>query len=45
MSVVTALDLGAESGRVVAAPFTGVRIDLEVIRRFPNVDFACEPDL
>lgn len=39
MSVVAAVDLGAESGRVVAATFTGSRIDLDVVRRFSNPTF------
>jgi rhamnulokinase len=32
-----AVDLGAESGRVVAADFDGDRLSLEEVRRFPNV--------
>ena len=31
-----ALDQGAESGRAVAGHFDGDRLELEVIRRFPN---------
>lgn len=31
-----AIDLGAESGRVMAAHFDGKRIDLEEVHRFPN---------
>ncbi|MGC9467621.1 MAG: rhamnulokinase [Anaerolineae bacterium] len=34
--VFLAVDLGAESGRVVAGHFNGEHIDLEVIHRFPN---------
>ncbi|MCZ2847838.1 rhamnulokinase [Modestobacter sp. VKM Ac-2978] len=33
---VAAVDLGAESGRVVAATFDGQRLDLDVVGRFPN---------
>jgi rhamnulokinase len=33
---VIAVDLGAESGRVVACSFDGERLDLEVVHRFPN---------
>jgi rhamnulokinase len=36
VSVVAAVDLGAESGRVVSGTFTGSRIDLQVVRRFQN---------
>jgi rhamnulokinase len=32
-----AIDLGAESGRAVLGRFDGKRMDLEVMRRFPNV--------
>ena len=32
-----AVDLGAESGRVVAADFDGDRLSLEEVRRFPNL--------
>ncbi len=32
-----AVDIGAESGRVVAADFDGDRLSLEEVRRFPNV--------
>jgi rhamnulokinase len=32
-----AVDLGAESGRVVAAAFNGDRLSLSEVRRFPNV--------
>ena len=31
-----ALDLGAESGRVIVGKFDGERLDLEVAHRFPN---------
>jgi rhamnulokinase len=34
--VFLAVDLGAESGRVVAGHFDGVRIGLEEVHRFPN---------
>lgn len=37
MSVVAAVDLGAESGRVISGSFTGSRIELDVVRRFPNL--------
>jgi rhamnulokinase len=32
-----AIDLGAESGRAVLGSFDGERMDLEEVRRFPNV--------
>ena len=32
-----AIDIGAESGRVVAADFNGDRLSLDEVRRFPNV--------
>ena len=34
--VFLAVDLGAESGRVVAGNFDGARITLEEVHRFPN---------
>ncbi len=34
---VVAIDLGAESGRVIAASFNGQSLELQVIHRFPNV--------
>jgi rhamnulokinase len=37
LPTVLAVDLGAESGRVVAAGFDGSRVTLEVVHRFPNV--------
>lgn len=36
MTVVAAIDLGAESGRVISGTFSGERIDLDVIHRFEN---------
>ena len=33
---VLAVDLGAESGRVMAVRFDGTRFDLEELHRFPN---------
>src|SRR5512139_4004853 len=35
-SLVVAIDLGAESGRVVHATMDGGQIDLEIAHRFPN---------
>src|ERR1700694_4568903 len=32
-----AVDIGAESGRVVAADFDGDRLSLDEVKRFPNV--------
>ena len=37
MSTVLAVDLGAESGRVVAAGFDGAQVTMDVVHRFPNV--------
>ena len=34
--VYLAVDLGAESGRVIAGHFNGERVELEVMHRFPN---------
>ncbi|TFG71062.1 MAG: rhamnulokinase [Anaerolineales bacterium] len=34
--VYLAVDLGAESGRVIAGHFNGQRVELEVMHRFPN---------
>ena len=36
MKTILAIDLGAESGRVVAARFDGQRLSCEEIHRFPN---------
>src|SRR5713101_8453490 len=33
---VAAVDLGAESGRVILARFDGQQLDLQVVHRFPN---------
>jgi rhamnulokinase len=37
MVTMTAVDLGAQSGRVAVGRFDGTRIDVEVVHRFPNV--------
>ena len=34
---IVAVDLGAESGRVVLGSYTGEKLDLEVLHRFPNI--------
>ncbi len=43
--VFLAIDLGAESGRVVAGRFDGQRVDLEEVHRFPNGPVAVRGSL
>jgi rhamnulokinase len=42
MKTVLAVDLGAESGRVMAARYDGQRLELEELHRFPNVPIAVD---
>ena len=44
-SNVTAIDLGAESGRVISANFTGSQISLDIKHRFTNVPVTVQDTL
>jgi sugar (pentulose or hexulose) kinase len=42
---VVAVDLGAESGRIVQIGFDGQRFEMDVVHRFPNIPVQCRSTL